>query len=194
MINGKDTLQKRLHELTLSYENYMGCILSVTLDNNALLQWKYGTETLSTALLNNVRMNLSQYEVYYLYKHHFCFFFVVLSHEKLPDISAERLEDRINETMGWNCSSQVSYTFHAIEDLLSSQVSDLPKESHPLSENPEEDNITIQNAQNYIQVHFADELLSLNQPWLPMKSSIFQSTSSVMHSATRNYQMSLPNV
>ncbi len=158
MINSKEALEKRFRELPFAYENYKGCILSVTLDNNTFLQWKYGMETLSTALLNNVRMNLFQYEIYYLYKHHSCFFFILLSHEEVPAFSTENLADRINETMGWNCSCQFACTFHAIEDLLSTQVSDLPQGSHPLLVNPEEDNATIQNALNYIQVHFADDL------------------------------------
>lgn len=162
IITDKDELYRRLSKLPLAEEGnkYKGCLISITLDNNTYHQWKYGIDTLSTALLNNVRMHLSEYECYYLYRHHTCYFFIVLSPENIPSFSTVELAAKLYETMQWNSNIKTAATFYSIETLMSTPAVSVPAASihHPADSDAIADNEMIQHAINYIWSHYAENL------------------------------------
>ena len=155
MIFSKKELNRRFSQLSLAdkAEDYKGCIISITLNQASLRHWQYGNDTLPTALLNNVRMFLPDYESFYLYRHQACFFFILLSSQNIPSFSADTFLTELEQTMHWNATLNTTTTFNSLEALLS--VSVLSSES---SEKATDADLVIQQAKNYIQAHYADNL------------------------------------
>lgn len=155
MITGKKELYNRLHKTSLAEnaDNYKGRLISITLDNSVSKQWKYGIDTLSTALLNIIRMHLPEYESYYLYRHHMCFFFIILSQDSIPSFPANKFAECIKQMLQCSCNIKTAATFYKIEALLSS-----PDISKPSYDRERDNNTLIQHAINYIQHHYADNL------------------------------------
>ena len=162
IITDKDELSRRLSKLPLAQDGdkYKGNLISITLDNNTNHQWKYGMDTLSTALLNNVRMHLPEYECYYLYRYQTCYFFIILSPYNIPSFSMEELAKRLYETMHWNSNIKTTATFYSINELISTSVVSAPPASiyHPTNSEITEDNEVIQHAIRYIRAHYAENL------------------------------------
>lgn len=162
IITDKDELHRRLSKLPLAEEGnqYKGCLISITLDNNTYHQWKYGIDTISTALLNNVRMHLPEYECYYLYRHHTCYFFIILSPQNIPAFSTEELAQKLYETMQWNSNIKTTATFYSIEALMSTSGFSVPAASihHPKDSESLEDSEVISRAIGYIWNHYAENL------------------------------------
>lgn len=155
MISSKKELYRRFNHLSLSdkAEDYKGCIISITLKPNSIHHWQYGNDTLPTALLNNVRMFLPDYDSFYLYRHQTCFFFILLSAQSIPFFSSDTFLEELERTMHWNCTLNTTTTFNSLESLLSTSV----LKSEP-SERMADTDLVIQQAKNYIQTHYADNL------------------------------------
>lgn len=160
MITDKHELNRRLSQVPLAekVDNYKGCLISITLDNIIPQQWKYGTDTLPTALLNMVHMYLPNYESYYLYRHQMCFFFIILSLQDVPSFSAEKLSEHLFDIMGWNCTIKTAATFYHLETLLSAPEPAISPSTMQHHTPTEEDDIVIQRAKTYIQNHYAENL------------------------------------
>ena len=180
MLIDKVELNKKFRDLSLSGEisDYKGCLLTITLNkNDTITQWQYGREKLAVALLNGIRMVLTNYQCYHLFRSGMRYFFIILSHEKVPDISIEMLNGILFNLLHFSCDIKIQNTFVNIEELCSFPTVNIEKESlTDYSTNLEDktdttylsssvtptssdsDNIIIQRAMTYIQTHYAEDL------------------------------------
>lgn len=158
VVRTRQEMEKHLSEFPMIQKEDKGSILSITFDTGFLQQWKNRMGIVYAALLNHLRMMLPRYQVFYLYKHFSSYFFVILSHDAVPELSCDALAAEIKNTMNWICTFQSHSVFLSMEDLLFSKTATLPAETYPLVENSEEDDVIIQKALSYIQTHFASDL------------------------------------
>lgn len=179
MIHNNEELQQRFVNLPFNgkLSDYHGCLLTITIEkNDALTQWKYGKEQLAVALLNTLRMALTEYRCFHLFRSGMRYYFIVLSEGRLPDFSPEMLDNVLYDLLHFSCVLQVQTvfsnleepaTFHASKDTDILQNGELA-ESKQLSENVSpaasngasetNDDLIIQKAMSYIQAHYAEDL------------------------------------
>lgn len=144
--------------LTGSPSDYKGCILVVTLDKEeTLAQWKYEREKLAVALLNGLRMALTENQIYYLFRSGMQYHFVILSRQEIPSFSPQMLESVMYHVLHFGCSIQIQTSFSDILELGNfpgKKEASLPHSG----ELPSNDDIIIQKAMTYIQSHYAEDL------------------------------------
>lgn len=144
------------------FEAYSGRILSVTLDSDTILCWKYERENLSTALLNGFRMILSNHNIYHLFRTGGQYYFIILSTQGIPAFSVDALRDMLVHLLHFRCNIQEHISFDSIENIVVPHSSILnTKQSFPkFLSNTSVTNkeAVIQKALDYIHTHYAEDL------------------------------------
>ena len=179
MLTGIEELNRRFATLTLTGKpsDYNGCLMTITLEKNETLShWNYGREKLATALLNGIRMALTEYQCFHLFRSGMRYFFIILSTEKVPIFSLEMLNNILHHLLHCSCELKIQTTFTSIEELVvipsvnesekslpdnvtsgdnKPAVSMLSSANNIPSDN---DDIIIQRAISYIQSHYFEDL------------------------------------
>lgn len=140
--------------------DYKGCLVTLTLEkNDTLTQWKYGKEKLAIALQNGLRMLLSDYHVYHLFRSGMRYYFIILSTRQIPILSPDELSCAIFHLLHFDCSLQIQSSFENPELLRvpSSARDDSKRNIRPANAGGDDD-IVIQKAIAYIQAHFQEDL------------------------------------
>lgn len=167
ILNQKEELAQRFSSLSLDGcpSDYKGNLLIVTLEkNDTLTQWQYGKEKLALALLNGIRMVLTEYLTFHLFRSGMRYYFILLSKEKIPEFSLDMLDGVLYHLLHFTCELQIQTTFSSIEEFGNFQCTDESLALSSGSNSPDaklqsdNDDIVILRAKAYIQEHFAEDL------------------------------------
>ena len=160
LITDKRDFHNRFKKLSLTKNSadYNGTLITVTLTGSTLSRWDYGLETLSTALQNGIRMLLPNYESYYLFRRNLKFYFIILSTDNIPVIFSEELSNALFHLLSFESTIKTKSVFENLETLVPASLTK-PRKSSATAENPaSNDDIIIQNALEYIQSHYNEDL------------------------------------
>lgn len=157
-----DELEQRFSSLTMSgkLSEYKGCLLTLNLDKkNVLLQWQYGLETPTNALLNGIRMSVTACQCYYLFQSGARYFFLLLNRQEIPAFSLEAIENVFQELLHFHCKLQIQTRFSNIAELISY----IPLRNEILRHTRNDDDFnndeqTLQKIISYIQQHYAEDI------------------------------------
>lgn len=157
-----DELEQRFSSLTMSgkLSEYKGCLLTLNLDKkNVLLQWQYGLETLTNALLNGIRMSVTACQCYYLFQSGARYFFLLLNRQEIPAFSLDAIENVFQELLHFHCKLQIQTRFSNIAELISY----IPLRNEILRHTRNDDDFnndeqTLQKIISYIQQHYAEDI------------------------------------
>ena len=148
-----------LLELEGQPEDYQGTLLYLDLDmNNIHEKWKYEKENISIVLLNGLRMILSDYSIYYLYRIGIRYIFVILSRNDIPDISYASLTEIMFQLVHFDCKVQVIATFDTLYSLSNNSFIRNSCKVVPTSTLPPDNDIIISKAKDYIHRHYAEDV------------------------------------
>ncbi|MBO5070664.1 MAG: response regulator [Roseburia sp.] len=168
IITQKETLIERFSSLSLDGcpSDYKGCLLIVSLEKNGTLNhWQYGKEQLAIALLNSIRMTLTEYQTFHLFRSGMRYYFIVLSKKEIPVLSFDVVNHVLSHLLHFTCSIQIQSSFSNIEELgkfqtagRSQALSSSNVSCNNTKPQTENDDIIIQRSMAYIKEHFADDL------------------------------------
>ena len=165
LLNTSSEIEQRFQKLPLKgvLSDYNGCLMTLTLEkNDSLSKWTYGKEKLAMALQNGMRMILSQYEIYHLFRSGMRFYFIILSADTSVSFSCKELSDALYHLLHFCCTASLQSSFNSISALSvpALTVSDVADNARPeLPKLPSgDDDIVIQKAMTFIQAHYSEDL------------------------------------
>lgn len=134
--------------------------ISCLIDDSSTSQWIYGRETLSTALLNMVRMTFPETIVYLIMRTRYHYDFVVITEQEPGRLDTGLLLDQISQNLHLHCSIESVSFFSSLVKFMLSRNS---KNSNELLSSVEdkvtqnEDGI-IAKAISFIETHYSMDL------------------------------------